>query len=73
MIRKVFFDGWHFLRSEIKSDKDAADGDVLKNRNRIQLQAVSLGTNRAQNGAFVTPPIQCDGTKTVSVFYGGHQ
>ena len=63
------FDGWHFLRSEIKSDKDAADGDVLKNRNRIQLQAVSLGTNRAQNGAFVTPPIQCDGTKTVTVSF----
>ena len=63
------FDGWYLLRSEIKSDKDAAGGDVLKNRNRIQLQAVSLGTNRAQNGAFVTPPIQCDGTKTVTVSF----
>lgn len=63
------FDGWYLLRSEIKSDKDAAGGDVLKNRNRIQLQAVSFGTDRAQNGAFVTPPIQCDGTKTVTVSF----
>lgn len=63
------FNNWYFLRSEIKSDKDAAGGDVLRDRNRIQLQIVSLGTNRAQNGAFVTPPIQCDGTKKVTVSF----
>ena len=61
------FNNWYFLRSEIKSDKDAAGGDVLKNRNRIQLQATLA--NSARNGAFVTPPIQCDGTKKVTVSF----
>ena len=50
-----------------RATKDAANGDVLKNRNRIQLQATIA--NSAQNGAFVTPPIQCDGTKTVRVSF----
>ena len=63
------FDGWYLLRSEIKSDKDAAGGDVLKNRNRIQLQAANVSASRKYNGAFVTPPIQCDGTKTVTVSF----
>lgn len=63
------FDGWYFYNAELKSDKNSASGDELKNRNRIQLQNASLATNRAQNGAFVTPPIQCEGTKTVTVSF----
>ena len=30
---------------------------------------VALGFNNSNNGAFVTAPIQCDGTKTVTVSF----
>lgn len=59
------FDGWYFYRAEIKSDKN---GDDKLQKNRIQLQ-VPAGTNNDNNGAFVTAPIQCDGSKTVKVTF----
>ena len=59
------FDGWYFYRSELKSDKN---GDDKLKKHRIQLQ-VPAGTNDANNGAFVTAPIQCDGTKTVKISF----
>lgn len=59
------FDGWYFYRAELKSDKN---GDDRLKKNRIQLQ-VATGINNDNNGAFVTAPIQCDGTKTVRVSF----
>ena len=59
------FDGWYFYRAEIKSDKN---GDDKLKKNRIQLQ-VPAGLNNENNGAFVTAPIQCDGSKTVKVSF----
>ena len=50
---------------EIKSDKN---GDDKLKKNRIQLQ-VPAGFNNANNGAFVTAPIQCEGSKTVKVSF----
>ena len=59
------FDGWYFYRGELKNDKN--DDDKLK-KNRIQLQ-VPAGFNDDNNGAFVTAPIQCDGSKTVKISF----
>lgn len=59
------FDGWYFYRAEIKSDKN---GDDKLKKNRIQLQ-VPAGLNNENNGAFVTSPIQCTGSKTVKVTF----
>ena len=59
------FDGWYFYRAEIKSDRN---GDDKLKKNRIQLQ-VPAGLNNENNGAFVTAPIQCDGSKTVKVSF----
>lgn len=59
------FDNWYFYRAEIKSDKN---GDDKLKKNRIQLQ-VPAGTNNSNNGAFVTSPIRCDGSKTVKVSF----
>lgn len=58
------FDGWYFYRGELKNDKN---DDKLK-KNRIQLQ-VPAGFNDDNNGAFVTAPIQCDGSKTVKISF----
>ncbi len=65
------FDGWYFYNAELKSDKNSTNTDDLKGKNRIQLQVASglLDSDRAKNGAFVTPPIQCEGTKTVTVSF----
>ncbi len=53
------FNDWYFYQAEIKSDKN---GDDKLKKNRIQLQ-VPAGFNNANNGAFVTAPIQCEGSK----------
>ena len=62
------FKDWYFYRAELKNTTNTARGDKLKGKNRIQLQ-VALGGNNSNNGAFVTAPIQCDGTKTVTVSF----
>ena len=59
------FNDWYFYQAEIKSDKN---GDDKLKKNRIQLQ-VPAGFNNANNGAFVTAPIQCEGSKTVKVSF----
>lgn len=59
------FDGWYFYRGELKSD---SNGDDKLKKNRIQLQ-VPAGFNDDNNGAFVTAPIQCDGSKTVKISF----
>ncbi|MBS5019178.1 MAG: hypothetical protein KHZ60_03765 [Alistipes sp.] len=62
------FKDWYFYRAELKNTTNTASGDKLKGKNRIQLQ-VALGFNNSNNGAFVTAPIQCDGTKKVTVSF----
>ena len=62
------FKDWYFYRAELKNTTNTARGDKLKGKNRIQLQ-VALWFNNSNNGAFVTAPIQCDGTKTVTVSF----
>ena len=62
------FKDWYFYRAELKNTTNTASGDELKGKNRIQLQ-VALWFNNSNNGAFVTAPIQCDGTKTVTVSF----
>ena len=59
------FDGWYFYRGELKSDRN---GDDKLKKNRIQLQ-VPAGFNDDNNGAFVTAPSQCDGSKTVKISF----
>lgn len=65
MKRQGIFNDWYFYQAEIKSDKN---GDDKLKKNRIQLQ-VPAGFNNANNGAFVTAPIQCEGSKTVKVSF----
>ena len=62
------FKDWYFYHAELKNTTNTASGDKLKRKNRIQLQ-VALGLNKSDNGAFVTAPIQCDGTKKVTVSF----
>lgn len=62
------FKDWYFYRCRIEEYDKHRRGDKLKGKNRIQLQ-VALGGNNSNNGAFVTAPIQCDGTKTVTVSF----